>query len=178
MKGDRERFLAAGMDGYVSKPIRPGELHEAVEGPAPAGSAEGMGRGEGEGAASAGGAGARIGAAPATPGDAVLDWEGALERAGGSARIRARLVEVFLKEGPALVASIRDAIGKGDVESLRRHAHTLGGSLDLFGAAAARATAGRLEEGATGGSEALAEELEAQVAAVTRELRARAGGTP
>src|SRR5262249_36818501 len=33
MKGDRERCLAAGMDGYVSKPIQASELFEAVEGP-------------------------------------------------------------------------------------------------------------------------------------------------
>jgi CheY-like chemotaxis protein len=31
IKGDRERCLAAGMDGYVAKPIRPEELFEQIE---------------------------------------------------------------------------------------------------------------------------------------------------
>ncbi len=31
MKGDRERCIAAGMDGYVSKPVRPRELVKTVE---------------------------------------------------------------------------------------------------------------------------------------------------
>ena len=30
MKGDREHCLEAGMDGYVSKPIRAEELHQAI----------------------------------------------------------------------------------------------------------------------------------------------------
>ena len=31
MKGDRERYLRAGMDGYVSKPIQRQELFDAIE---------------------------------------------------------------------------------------------------------------------------------------------------
>jgi two-component system, sensor histidine kinase and response regulator len=32
MKGDREKCFAAGMDGYLTKPIRPQELDEILEG--------------------------------------------------------------------------------------------------------------------------------------------------
>ena len=31
MKGDRERCLAAGMDAYISKPIQPNELYQAIK---------------------------------------------------------------------------------------------------------------------------------------------------
>jgi CheY-like chemotaxis protein len=39
MKGDRERCLAAGMDGYISKPIDPEQLYKAVAAFAPASAA-------------------------------------------------------------------------------------------------------------------------------------------
>ena len=31
MKGDREKCIAGGMDGYLTKPIRPQELDEVLE---------------------------------------------------------------------------------------------------------------------------------------------------
>jgi CheY-like chemotaxis protein len=31
MKGDRERCLEAGMDGYFTKPVKPRELFDAIE---------------------------------------------------------------------------------------------------------------------------------------------------
>ena len=31
IKGDREKCLEAGMDGYISKPIRPAQLHAEIE---------------------------------------------------------------------------------------------------------------------------------------------------
>ena len=50
MAGDRERCLAAGMDAYVSKPLRPQELFPAIDhflrapGPAGSGRCHGLGR--------------------------------------------------------------------------------------------------------------------------------------
>jgi CheY-like chemotaxis protein len=31
MKGDRERYLGIGMDGYLAKPIRPDELDQILQ---------------------------------------------------------------------------------------------------------------------------------------------------
>ena len=31
MKGDRDRCLSAGMDGYIAKPIQPRELYDAID---------------------------------------------------------------------------------------------------------------------------------------------------
>jgi CheY-like chemotaxis protein len=42
MKGDRERCLEAGMDGYVAKPVQKQELFDAIEAAVPTGQEPGL----------------------------------------------------------------------------------------------------------------------------------------
>ena len=165
MKGDRERFLAAGMDGYVAKPVRPLELYEAVEGvsttAAPVESAdEPMGQG-----ASA---------------DMPYDWQTALKRVGGKDEMLCELVEIFFDECPKLMRQISESIDGENGAELRRAAHTLKGSVHLFASDAAVEAAGRLEE--IGSAEEFAKAadaltaLEVAVGQLVPALRARVVG--
>lgn len=162
MKGDRERFLAAGMDGYVAKPVRPRELYEVVEGVAAM--AE------------------RDEAAPPSPNTSGLPyhWETALERVGGKEDMLRDLAEMFFEECPRLIQQIREHIASENGAELRRVAHTLKGSAHVFGAEGAAAAAFRLEEMGQAGVFAGAVEalalLEVQVGRLVPALREKLAG--
>ena len=129
MKGDRERCLAAGMDAYVSKPIRAAEFFEViarlllshVEGakgtPAPEGQPE-----------------------------AVFDLDAALTGADGDRELLRWMVHVFSGQCPKLLGEIRDSVLCGDSAALERAAHKFKASVDQFGAQRAYQAAARLEE--------------------------------
>ena len=136
MKGDRDRFLAAGMDGYVAKPVRPHELYAAVEGGDPNAEAE----------------------LPA-PVDVPFEWDAALESVGGDEAMLRELAEMFFTECPKLMEQIREHIAGADGPELRRAAHTLKGSAHVFGAEEVAGAAHRLEE--IGREEAFADAEEA-----------------
>jgi len=95
MKGDRERYLAAGMDDYVAKPIRPDELSAAVERWAPAADQEPRERAAGVGAT----------ASPPTP----LDGAAILASFEGDLELARTVVDAVLNEYPRLMVEIREA---------------------------------------------------------------------
>ena len=136
MKGDRDRFLAAGMDGYVAKPVRPHELYAAVEGGRPNAEAKLL-----------------------APADLPFEWDAALESVGGDEAMLRELAEMFFAECPKLMQQIREHIAGADSPELRRAAHTLKGSAHVFGAEATAEAAHRLEE--IGREEAFADAEEA-----------------
>lgn len=127
MKGDRERCLRAGMDGYIAKPIRAKDLYETIEMTA-----------------------ARVWGSQ-TQDNAIadekeiLDRDQILEQTGANAETLKEIVELFAAESAKLMKRIRDAITSKDTSELQRAAHTLRGSILVFGAERPAAAALRLE---------------------------------
>jgi CheY-like chemotaxis protein len=126
MKGDRERCLTAGMDGYLTKPIQVQELFAALAG-------------------FAGTAQTKTAAAPALAADEVLDVTEALARVAGDMALLGELRELFLATCPDQLAALREAIARDDGRAVQRVAHTLKGAVGSFGARVAFAAAQRLE---------------------------------
>jgi CheY-like chemotaxis protein len=159
MKGDRERCLAAGMDGYVSKPVRSEELYEALAsttalhaGIDPNACAAGPEHLE---AARATDTGAQPGAAGQAP---VVDRAALLARVGGREDRLRTIIQVFLDESSGLVAELDAALQSGDAFRLARPAHALKGAVGLFGVPAVVEAAQTLESLGKAGDVAAARE--------------------
>jgi CheY-like chemotaxis protein/HPt (histidine-containing phosphotransfer) domain-containing protein len=138
MKGDRERCLDGGMDGYVSKPIRPeilfSELARLVSDSAPL---------QGNPAA-----------APKTEESnhaGVLDRDGLLERVDGDMDLLGDLIGIFKEDSVRQLSNIHDAIENNQAELVKLAAHTLKGTCGNLGAPEVAAVASQLEQLAAAG---------------------------
>ena len=87
-------------------------------------------------------------AAPPEPTEetaAALDWEASLAYLDHNEALLRDMASLFCTECPKLMAGIREANAQQEMSELRRAAHTLKGSADVFAARPAAAAALRLE---------------------------------
>ena len=134
MQGDKDRCLAAGMDGYLAKPIDVDELIATVE--HFAGQARHAPVEQGD-------------AAPTPP--AIFDERVALAYAGGDRKLLQQVVKLFRSDTPRALRSLARAVEQKDAEALRLAAHALRGAMATIGASAGVEDATKLEDlGRTG----------------------------
>jgi len=156
MKGDRERCLASGMNGYVSKPIRIKEVEEVIaQLISSVHSAQVLG-------------------SATDQEDGVIDQEAVLAGVAGNRQLLRELVRLFLADYPQRLVEIKQAIRHGDAGALGRAAHTLKGSVGNFAARKAFAAAARLENVGKNGNLGAASEacatLESELAFLSEKL--------
>jgi len=130
MRGDKERCLASGMDGYISKPIHPDGLFAEIE--------------------RCLGATGRSSAMPETSKEPCeqIDRVSLLERVEGDQELLTEMVHLFQEDAPSLLAAMRDALQRGDMTVLERSAHSLKGAASNLSARAAVAASSQLEKDA------------------------------
>ena len=129
MKGDSEKCLSAGMDGYLSKPVNPVKMHELIESLLGTGSRR-----------------ASRTSPPAQPtAESPLDLAETLQAVGGDRDLLREIAQLFRDEAPRLLTEIRRCVEAGDGPGLERSAHALRGACASVGAAPMARVALKLE---------------------------------
>ena len=147
MKGDQEKCLEAGMNAYVAKPINPATLFETVE--RVLGGAESLGK-------------------PFVP--TTFDMASAMENVLDDPELFREITDIFLKELPGNLATLRQVLLTKDGPAIARLAHSIKGAVVNFAATEAHDTAQRLETHGTNGHFDLAEEEAAALETTLHDL--------
>ena len=133
MREDRERCLGAGMDDYVSKPIQPRDIDDAIQ------------RHRERGASME-----KNGVSPIPPstGEPVFNRKELLDRLDGNEELIREIVEVFLKDIPLQMGKLKAALQNGEKAVIQLQAHTIKGAAANINAELMRQAAWEVEKAA------------------------------
>ena len=135
MQGDQEACLAAGMDDYVSKPLRPVDLQHKLDALAARRSTGGEPS-----------VVAELRQPDASAHGAEFDYHDALRRADGE--MVDIIAQAFIDHWPQDQLALEEGLARGDLGRVARTAHALKGTLAVFLAQPAVDAAREVEEGA------------------------------
>lgn len=132
MQGDREACLDAGMDDYLSKPIRVEQLIQALEKCQPKVRVEVKSRAVGQ---------SEVSSAPLDP----KTFQAFRETTGESSAFLAELIDCYLEQSPKQLQAMKTGIAQGDASALRQAVHTLKSSSAALGATTLASLCSELE---------------------------------
>jgi HPt (histidine-containing phosphotransfer) domain-containing protein len=165
---DVEQCIAAGMDGWLPKPIHLQALARTIEDFVRAAKRPRADAGRGEKREAAAG-----------DGEGPFDYAAAVGRFGGSRAMFEQIARLFIDVAPRLLAQISGAICGRDGAGLARAAHTLAGSADVLAAKQASRAAAQVERMAKQGqfesAAAMVPDLELDVRQLVLALEAALG---
>ena len=127
LKGDRERFMQSGMDGYLSKPVGSEEIQEALQQVLST---------------------RKRPAEVTMPGPSILNEQWLLDKARGNRDFLKKLFAVFVDQQPGKIDEMRQAYLDGDLAQVAFMAHTLKGGAATMGAEVLKERAFEVEKAA------------------------------